>query len=137
MPSERVRFRVVVGVLPLAFGQKAVSLGAAEQAMTALETAEQMFKNLGNSTKKGVQSILFRSSVTDLVRGLRNNKKSESKFISSAIQGIKEELQSTEYEDKVNALQKLVYVPYSPLRQTFPSPHLHLQHPPSPLVSCQ
>jgi hypothetical protein len=53
---------------------------------------------------------LFRKSLTDLVRGIRANKKDEHKFITKCLQEIKEELRSTDKKVKVIAIQKLTYV---------------------------
>ena len=53
---------------------------------------------------------LFRKSLTDLVRGIRANKKDEHKFITKCLQEIKDELRSTDRKVKVVAIQKLTYV---------------------------
>ncbi len=49
-------------------------------------------------------------SLTDLVRGIRSNKKNESQYISQALQEIKEELRSNDTQKKSVAVQKLTYV---------------------------
>lgn len=78
----------------------------------ALET----IKNMGDS----IGSSLFRKDLVALVRGIRANKDNESKFISAALQEIKEELQSTDKEIKAMAVQKLTYVrPLPPLGPPF------------------
>lgn len=59
---------------------------------------------------KAAFSRLFEKSLADLVRGIRNNKKNEAKYISQCIQEIKEELKSREMEKKTVAIQKLTYV---------------------------
>ena len=53
---------------------------------------------------------LFRRSLADLVRGIRANKKDEHKFITRAIQEIKDELKLANKDAKVVAVQKLTYV---------------------------
>eukprot|EP01111_Echinosteliopsis_oligospora_P001434 TRINITY_DN1216_c0_g1_i3.p1 TRINITY_DN1216_c0_g1~~TRINITY_DN1216_c0_g1_i3.p1 ORF type:complete len:1244 (-),score=342.48 TRINITY_DN1216_c0_g1_i3:2933-6664(-) len=53
---------------------------------------------------------MFEKSLTDLVRGIRNNKKNEAKYISQAIQEIKEELKSIDMDKKAVAIQKLTYL---------------------------
>lgn len=55
-------------------------------------------------------SRLFEKSLSDLVRGIRNNKKNEAKYISQCIQEIKEELRTGIMEKKSVAIQKLTYV---------------------------
>ena len=52
---------------------------------------------------------MFEKSLSDLVRGIRNNKKNEGKFISQCIQEIKEELKQ-DMQKKTIAIQKLTYV---------------------------
>lgn len=52
---------------------------------------------------------MFEKSLTDLVRGIRNNKKNEAKYISQCIQEIKEELKQ-DMQKKTVAVQKLTYV---------------------------
>lgn len=53
---------------------------------------------------------LFSKNLTDLVRGIRNNKDDEAKYISECVQEIKEELISTDKDLKVQAIEKLTYV---------------------------
>jgi len=55
-------------------------------------------------------STMFRKSLADLVRGIRVNKDDETKYISTALQEIKEELQSQDVDVKTTAVQKLTYV---------------------------
>lgn len=52
---------------------------------------------------------MFEKNLTDLVRGIRNNKKNEAKYISQCIQEIKEELKQ-DMQKKTIAVQKLTYV---------------------------
>ena len=53
---------------------------------------------------------MFERNVTDLVRGLRANKKNEQAFINQCLQEIREEIRSNEPAKKTNAVQKLTYV---------------------------
>jgi AP-3 complex subunit delta-1 len=55
---------------------------------------------------------MLRRNLTELVRGIRSNKKNESKFINKCLAEIKEELKSTNYDLKVLAVQKLTYVSF-------------------------
>lgn len=53
---------------------------------------------------------LFDKSLTDLVRGIRNNKSNESKFIAQCIEEIKDELKIPNINAKANAVAKLTYL---------------------------
>lgn len=53
---------------------------------------------------------LFDKNLTDLVRGIRNNKNNESKFISQCMEEIKEELKIPNVNAKANAVAKLTYL---------------------------
>eukprot|EP00002_Diphylleia_rotans_P039455 TRINITY_DN9155_c0_g1_i11.p1 TRINITY_DN9155_c0_g1~~TRINITY_DN9155_c0_g1_i11.p1 ORF type:complete len:1049 (+),score=253.74 TRINITY_DN9155_c0_g1_i11:115-3261(+) len=53
---------------------------------------------------------MFEKNLTDLVRGIRNNKGNEQKFINQCITEIKEELKGTNAVLKSQALQKLCYL---------------------------
>ena len=53
---------------------------------------------------------LFKKSLTELVRGIRANKKNEQQFISKCLQEIKEELRLVNKKAKMIAVQKLTYV---------------------------
>lgn len=55
-------------------------------------------------------ALSFQKSLQDLVRGIRNNKGTESAFISQCIQEIKAELKSDDKKAKIVAIQKLTYV---------------------------
>lgn len=52
----------------------------------------------------------LQKNLTDLVRGIRTNKKNESQYIGQALQEIREELRSPEAQKKTVAVQKLTYV---------------------------
>uniref|UniRef100_A0A914YFC7 Uncharacterized protein n=1 Tax=Panagrolaimus superbus TaxID=310955 RepID=A0A914YFC7_9BILA len=53
---------------------------------------------------------LFDKNLTDLIRGIRNNKENESRYIAACIEEIKLELQLNSTEVKANAVEKLAYV---------------------------
>ncbi|XP_037068745.1 AP-3 complex subunit delta-1-like [Pollicipes pollicipes] len=53
---------------------------------------------------------LFDKNLTDLVRGIRNNKDNEAKYIAQCIEEIKQELRQDNIAVKVNAVQKLTYI---------------------------
>jgi AP-3 complex subunit delta-1 len=53
---------------------------------------------------------MFRSTLTDLIRGLRSNKRNEKKYIAGRMEEIRDELRSTDMTRKVNAICKLCYV---------------------------
>jgi AP-3 complex subunit delta len=55
------------------------------------------------------QQILFQKNLVDIVRGLRNNKKSEKDYISKCLADIKDELRSKEHSVKVMAVVKMAY----------------------------
>lgn len=55
-------------------------------------------------------ALSFQKSLTDLVRGIRNNKGNESAFISQCINEIKNELKNEDKKVKMVAVQKLTYV---------------------------
>lgn len=53
---------------------------------------------------------LFDKNLTDLIRGLRNNKNNEASFIAQCIDEIKEELRIPNVNAKANAVAKLTYL---------------------------
>lgn len=53
---------------------------------------------------------LFDKNLTDLVRGIRNNKSNEAKFITQCIEEIKDELKIPNVNAKANAVAKLTYL---------------------------
>ena len=53
---------------------------------------------------------LFDKNLTDLVRGIRNNKNNETKYIAQCIEEIKEELRIPNPNIKSNAVAKLTYL---------------------------
>lgn len=62
-----------------------------------------------NQVKKDFEH-LFDKNVADLVRGIRNNKNNESKYIAQCIEEIKEELKIPNVNAKANAVAKLTYL---------------------------
>ena len=53
---------------------------------------------------------LFQNSLQDLIKGIRNNKKDPSVFISQQIAEIKIELRSTDVHLKAEAVRKITYL---------------------------
>ena len=53
---------------------------------------------------------MWERTLQDLIRGLRANKKDESKFIAQAIDEIRQEVKSKDMELKAGAILKLTYV---------------------------
>jgi AP-3 complex subunit delta-1 len=58
---------------------------------------------------------MWERTLQDLVRGLRANKKDESKFIEQAVDEIKREIKSKDMELKAGAVLKLTYVRHTRL----------------------
>ncbi|GFS35853.1 AP-3 complex subunit delta-1 [Nephila pilipes] len=59
---------------------------------------------------KGNLERIFDKNLTDLVRGIRNNKDNETKYIAQCIEEIKEELRQENISVKSNAVAKLTYL---------------------------
>ncbi|XP_063704596.1 AP-3 complex subunit delta [Culicoides brevitarsis] len=59
---------------------------------------------------KGNLERMFDKNLTDLVRGIRNNKDNESKYIAQCIEEIKCELRQDNISTKCNAVAKLTYI---------------------------
>lgn len=55
-------------------------------------------------------SGMWERTLQDLVRGLRANKKDEAKFISKAVDEIRQEIKTDDMELKAGAVLKLTYV---------------------------
>jgi AP-3 complex subunit delta-1 len=53
---------------------------------------------------------MWERTLQDLIRGLRANKKDESKFITQAVDEIRKEVRSKDMELKAAAILKLTYV---------------------------
>ncbi|KAK2569969.1 AP-3 complex subunit delta-1 [Acropora cervicornis] len=53
---------------------------------------------------------MFEKNLTDLVRGIRNNKSNEAKYIASCLDEIKQELRQENAVVKANAVAKLTYL---------------------------
>lgn len=62
-----------------------------------------------NKVKNNIER-LFDKNLTDLVRGIRNNKNNEAKFIAQCIEEIKDELKIPNVNAKANAVAKLTYL---------------------------
>ncbi|XP_043286918.1 AP-3 complex subunit delta isoform X1 [Venturia canescens] len=59
---------------------------------------------------KGNFERMFDKNLTDLVRGIRNNKNNEAKYIAQCIEEIKQELRQDNIDVKANAVAKLTYL---------------------------
>ncbi|XP_035912410.1 AP-3 complex subunit delta-like [Anopheles stephensi] len=59
---------------------------------------------------KGNLERMFDKNLTDLVRGIRNNKDNEAKYIAQCIEEIKQELRQDNVNVKSNAVAKLTYL---------------------------
>ena len=59
---------------------------------------------------KGNLERMFDKNLTDLVRGIRNNKDSEAKYIAQCLEEIKQELRQQNLSVKANAVAKLNYL---------------------------
>ncbi|CAG0918502.1 unnamed protein product [Notodromas monacha] len=59
---------------------------------------------------KGNLERLFDKNLNDLVRGIRNHKENEGKYIGTCLEEIKEELRSDSIAVKANAVAKLTYL---------------------------
>lgn len=55
---------------------------------------------------------MFEKSLTDLIRGIRANKKNEQKYIAACLQEIRNEVKSNDLDIKSIAVAKLTYVKY-------------------------
>lgn len=53
---------------------------------------------------------MFEKSLTDLIRGIRANKKNEQKYIAVCLQEIRNEVKSNDLDIKSTAIAKLAYV---------------------------
>lgn len=59
---------------------------------------------------KGSLERMFDKNMTDLVRGIRNNKENEAKYIAQCLEEIKQELRQYNLSVKANAVLKLTYL---------------------------
>lgn len=59
---------------------------------------------------KGNFERMFDKNLTDLVRGIRNNKDNEAKYIAQCMEEIKQELRQDNVNVKANAVAKLTYL---------------------------
>ncbi|OZJ03164.1 hypothetical protein BZG36_04066 [Bifiguratus adelaidae] len=53
---------------------------------------------------------MFEKTLTDLIRGIRANKRNESKYIAACLQEIRQEVKSSDPDIKSNAIAKLTYL---------------------------
>ena len=59
---------------------------------------------------RGNLERMFDKNMNDLVRGIRNNKDNESKYIAQCLEEIKQELRQYNLSVKANAILKLTYL---------------------------
>ena len=69
---------------------------------------------------------MWERTLQDLIRGLRANKKDESKFINKAVEEIKREVREEDMELKAGAVLKLTYVRCQDMLWGWISDHLQL-----------
>ncbi|KAG7160364.1 AP-3 complex subunit delta-like, partial [Homarus americanus] len=69
-----------------------------------------IYGNMALRKVKGNLERMFDKNLTDLVRGIRNNKETESKYISQCMEEIKTELRQDNLAVKANAVAKLTYL---------------------------
>jgi AP-3 complex subunit delta-1 len=62
------------------------------------------------SKAQDLRAIMWERTLQDLIRGLRANKKDESKFIAKAVDEIRKEIKGDDMELKAGAVLKLTYV---------------------------
>ena len=74
---------------------------------SGLKKAQQAASSIADTI---AGALSFQKSLTDLVRGIRNNKGSESAYVSQCISEIKQELRNEDKKVKMIAVQKLTYV---------------------------
>ncbi|PKK80266.1 hypothetical protein RhiirC2_724881 [Rhizophagus irregularis] len=53
---------------------------------------------------------MFEKTLTDLIRGIRTNKKNKQKYIAACLQEIRQEVKSNDPDVKAVAISKLTYV---------------------------
>lgn len=53
---------------------------------------------------------MFEKTLTDLIRGIRANKKDEQKYVAQALQEIRKEVKEVDPDTKATAIQKLTYL---------------------------
>ena len=62
--------------------------------------------------RNNIDRLLFDKNLTDLIRGIRNNKENEARYIAACIEEIKTELRQDSTFVKANAVEKLAYVSF-------------------------
>ncbi|RUS21844.1 adaptin N terminal region-domain-containing protein [Endogone sp. FLAS-F59071] len=70
---------------------------------------------------------MFEKSLTDLIRGIRANKKNDQKYIAACLQEIRQEIKSNDPDIKAIAIAKLTYVRTTPRPPVRCKRHVHLQ----------
>ncbi|CAI5442796.1 unnamed protein product [Caenorhabditis angaria] len=79
----------------------------------SFQIAQSTFKLFEEMALRKVRSNIdriFDKSLTDLIRGIRNNKDNESRYIAQCMEEIKMELRQDSIYVKANAIEKLAYL---------------------------
>ncbi|ULU08087.1 hypothetical protein L3Y34_019280 [Caenorhabditis briggsae] len=76
----------------------------------SLETSFQLFEGMALRKVRSNIDRIFDKSLTDLIRGIRNNKDNESRYIAQCMEEIKQELRQDSIYVKANAIEKLAYL---------------------------
>uniref|UniRef100_A0A182S7S6 Cystathionine beta-synthase n=1 Tax=Anopheles maculatus TaxID=74869 RepID=A0A182S7S6_9DIPT len=77
---------------------------------SASEKTQPVVGKMALKMVKGNLERMFDKNLTDLVRGIRNNKDNEAKYIAQCIEEIKQELRQDNVNVKSNAVAKLTYL---------------------------
>lgn len=73
---------------------------------STVATTKQAYKAVRHNLER-----IFDKNLADLIRGIRNNKDNEARFIAACLDEIKAELRQDNVAVKANAIAKLTYVP--------------------------
>ncbi|KAK6733304.1 hypothetical protein RB195_017196 [Necator americanus] len=83
---------------------------AAASLLDITEAGFVLFEQMALRKVRSNLDRLFDKSLTDLIRGIRNNKENEARYIASCIEEIKMELRQDSTYIKANAIEKLAYL---------------------------
>uniref|UniRef100_A0A8R1DVX4 AP-3 complex subunit delta n=1 Tax=Caenorhabditis japonica TaxID=281687 RepID=A0A8R1DVX4_CAEJA len=83
---------------------------AAPKGFLLAQSTFQLFEEMALRKVRSNIDRLFDKSLTDLIRGIRNNKDNESRFITQCMEEIKQELRQDSIYVKANAIEKLAYL---------------------------
>lgn len=111
--EHRVSLYVVIGRTHFGSKHQMPAQYRRSRVSTLLDTYEAGFALFEQMALRKVRSNLdrlFDKSLTDLIRGIRNNKENEARYIASCIEEIKMELRQDSTYIKANAIEKLAYL---------------------------